>query len=405
MVDGPDADLTCTQHESIAIGAAEDNDVVLTDPTVSRYHVEVSPGPEGILVRDLGSLNGVRIGDLTVECATVPTGTHIALGATVLLLTDSITTERPMEQAPTVPGLVFKSRAMRHVALLVTRLAESDASVLLSGETGTGKEVVARAIHQLSARKAEPFVVVDCGSLPPTLVASELFGHEKGAFTGAHRRHVGAFERARGGTLLLDEIGELPVELQPALLGVLERKVIRRVGGESDIPVDVRVLCATHRDLRALTNTGAFRPDLYFRIAVTRVPIPPLRQRPEDVEPLARHFTEELLGPGIPIPLDAATLESLRHHPWAGNVRELRNVIEGAIAMGGLEPLTPEPQADEPRRLASYREARALAIAEFERRYLSELIESCDGNASEAARRASMDRPYLLTLLRRHGLR
>ena len=301
--------------------------------------------------------------------------------------------------------IIGAAPAMQEVFRAIGRLARSNITVLINGESGTGKELVAHALHKHSPRANGPFIALNMAAIPRDLLESELFGHEKGAFTGAHRRHVGAFERARGGTLLLDEIGELPVELQPALLGVLERKVIRRVGGESDIPVDVRVLCATHRDLRALTNTGAFRPDLYFRIAVTRVPIPPLRQRPEDVEPLARHFTEELLGPGIPIPLDAATLESLRHHPWAGNVRELRNVIEGAIAMGGLEPLTPEPQADEPRRLASYREARALAIAEFERRYLSELIESCDGNASEAARRASMDRPYLLTLLRRHGLR
>jgi DNA-binding NtrC family response regulator len=295
-------------------------------------------------------------------------------------------------------------------------LAESAVSVLIEGETGTGKELVARAIHERGARRSAPFVVVDCGSMPATLIASELFGHERGAFTSADRRHEGAFERAGGGTLFLDEIGELPVEVQPALLGVLERRQFRRVGGASEIAVDVRVLAATHRDLRAAANQGTFRPDLYFRLAVTRIVIPPLRDRPEDVPELIRHFVEELSGPGAPQPFDRATLASLARQHWAGNVRELRNLVESALAMGHV----PLPGAARPldstggaglsspesgRALARYREARAKAILDFERAYLGELIAECGGNASEAARRAGMDRPYLLTLLKRHGLR
>jgi DNA-binding NtrC family response regulator len=246
------------------------------------------------------------------------------------------------------------------------------------------------------------------------LIASILFGHEKGSFTGADQRRTGAFERANGGTILLDEIGELPLEVQPALLGVLERRAFTRVGGAQSIAVDVRILAATHRDLRAEVNAGRFRADLYYRLAVAKIVIPPLRDRPEDIEPLAMHFVQKLTGVAELGPL-AHALPALRSHPWSGNVRELRNVVEAAIVMGELDlPHTPgDPETapirpgtpTEAAQIVAYRDARAAALTTFEAEYLADLIERTAGNASEAARLARMDRPYLLTLLRKHGLR
>jgi DNA-binding NtrC family response regulator len=307
---------------------------------------------------------------------------------------------------------------MRKVLQSIKKLAGSSVTVLLHGETGTGKEVLARALHDLSDRRNAPFEVVDCGSMAPTLIASELFGHERGAFTGANNDHAGAFERAHGGTVFLDEIGELPLDLQPMLLGVLERRRFKRVGGVRERSVNVRVIAATHRDLRNATNVGTFRADLYFRLAVARVVIPPLRERPDDILPLVRRFAEQLTGDPSAQPFDRQTLTALEAHPWSGNVRELRNVVESAVALGSVvlegegaetppDTLALEEAAPLPETILSlpYREARAHAVAAFERAYLERLSAACGGNASEAARRAKMDRPYLLGLLRKHGLR
>jgi len=302
---------------------------------------------------------------------------------------------------------VAASPSMHEISCAVERLGGSNVSVLVQGETGTGKELIARAIHEAGPRAKGPFVVVDAGALPATLIASQLFGHERGAFTGAEKRQEGAFELAHGGSIFLDEIGELPLAVQPALLGVLERRSFRRLGGKEDIQVDVRVISATHRDLRAEANQGTFRADLYFRLAVARIEIPPLRERPEDIEPLVEHFAREITGaPGLPF--SEATMAALRAHRWSGNVRELRNVVESALAMGtvsldGLASVAPDTARSGA--IVPYRAARAEALAAFERRYLRSLIEATGGNASAAARAASMDRPYLLSLLRRHGLR
>ena len=417
--EGPDAGATCAPDDgaSLAIGTGPDNQLVLTDPAVSRYHLELRRGAAGVAVSDLGSRNGTWVGNVRVERAIVPAGTRIKIGDTTITVDDAgSTVAPPLAEAPRPADLVGDSEAMREVARLIHRLARVDSSVLIQGETGCGKEVVARALHDASPRRAGELVVVDCGSMPATLVSCLLFGHEKGAFTGADARRAGAFERAEGGTVLLDEIGELPLEVQPALLGVLERRSFTRVGGAQPIDVDVRVLAATHRDLRAEVNAGRFRADLYFRLAVARVVIAPLRERPEDIEPLVRHFAERLTGDPDPSsslgPL-AGALDALRAHPWSGNVRELRNVVETALVMGeielgepGAKPAAPAPRdPGDPGEHASYREARARALHRFEAEYLRALIDACGGNASEAARRARMDRPYLLTLLRKHGLR
>jgi len=398
--------------DTITIGTSEDNTLVLGDPAVSRYHLELRRTADGIAVIDLGSRNGTWIEGLRIDRATLPPGTRLRVGETILAIDDAgSSVAPPASDTPAIPELVGDSDAIRDVARLIHRLARVDSSVLIHGETGCGKEVVARALHAASPRRSHELVVVDCGSMPATLIASILFGHEKGAFTGADQRRSGAFERADRGTILLDEIGELPLEVQPALLGVLERRSFTRVGGSQEISVDVRILAATHRDLRAEVNAGRFRADLYYRLAVAKIAIPPLRERPEDIEPLVSHFVQRLTGRDELGPL-ARALPALRAHPWSGNVRELRNVVEAAIVMGELDlgsqpqpAVTTNPSAPPAQPIASYRDARAAAIQDFESSYLRELIERAGGNASEAARLARMDRPYLLTLLRKHGLR
>jgi DNA-binding NtrC family response regulator len=393
---------------AIAIGTSEDNALVLADPAVSRYHLELRRTANGVALVDLGSRNGTWVGGVRIERAIVPAGTRLKLGDTTIVVDDAgSTVAPPTAEVPQPPDLVGDSEAIREVARLIHRLARVDSSVLIQGETGVGKEVIARALHEASPRRTAELVVVDCGSMPATLIASILFGHEKGSFTGADQRRTGAFERAAGGTILLDEIGELPLEVQPALLGVLERRAFTRVGGAQQVSVDVRILAATHRDLRAEVNAGRFRADLYYRLAVAKILIPPLRERPEDIEPLARHFVQKLTGQDDLGPL-AGAIADLRAHPWSGNVRELRNVVEAAIVMGELDlggeravPLPPRADGS----IAPYRDARSAALTRFEAEYLRDLIDRTGGNASEAARVARMDRPYLLTLLRKHGLR
>jgi DNA-binding NtrC family response regulator len=291
-------------------------------------------------------------------------------------------------------------------------VATRDVSVLVTGESGTGKELLARAIHAESPRRGNAFVVVDCGAIPAHLVASELFGHERGAFTGADRRHAGAFERAHGGTLFLDEIGELPLDVQPALLGALERRSIRRVGGSEEIAADFRLVAATHRDLRAAVNSGAFRLDLYHRIAVVTLEIPPLRDRPDDIPLLVEHFLrqEGHDGPVEEI-FDRAAIKRLAQRRWEGNGRELRNHVAATLSIGAEPP----PMAESDPTVASddiigsvlgltYKDARRVLTDAFEARYLAALLERSGGNVRQAARLARMDRSYLIELLRRHGL-
>ena len=398
-----------------SIGTAADNDLVLTDPTVSRYHLELEPGPDGIAVRDLGSRNGTFAGAVRLREAIVPRGAQLKVGDTLLVLDSADAVAPAATAAPELPGMVFASASMHEVARRVKMLADHMTTVLVQGETGTGKELVARNVHELGTRKSGPFVVVDCASLPATLLEAELFGHEKGAFTGADRARAGAFERSNGGTIFLDEVGELPLLAQASLLGVLERHRFRRVGGDREIEVDVRVVSATNRDLRHEVNRGTFRADLYFRLAGARVVLPPLRERPEDIAVIVRHFAMELTG-SEDLPLTEETLAALAVQHWPGNVRELRSAVERAVAFGAGEltamldePTTardsqPPPLPDDAP-VERYREAKAKAIATFERSYLAKLIERAGGNASEAARQGRMDRPYLLALLRRYGLR
>jgi DNA-binding NtrC family response regulator len=404
----------CSEGGNLTIGTAPGNHLLLTDPKVSRYHVELTPMGAQIRVADKGSTNGTRVGPAVFHGAavSVPAGTRIELGDTELRLEDAGVIV--LELRDTAAGMVGRSPAMRQLMASVQRLATSDAAVLVLGESGTGKELVARALHDLGPRAQAPFVTVDCASLSPTLVASELFGHERGAFTGADRTHVGAFERADGGTLFLDELGELPEPLQAALLGALERRRFRRVGGSREIDVNVRVVSATNSDLRSRVNAGNFRLDLFYRIAVVLLEIPPLRERSVDVRPLVEHFLAQA-GRAMPAEalFEAVDLRALEQYAWPGNVRELRNAVLRALATGEA------PQPDPLRRAVAagvgpdpvdalvelpYREARRSLLDHFELRYLQALLARSGNNVRAAARGARMDRTYLTELLRRHGL-
>jgi DNA-binding NtrC family response regulator len=288
-------------------------------------------------------------------------------------------------------------------------VALADVPVLITGESGTGKELVAHAIHDHSRRADKPFVTVDCGVLSPTLIASELFGHERGSFTGADRQRIGAFERANGGTIFLDEVGELPAELQPQLLGALERRRFCRVGGQHEIDVDVRVVTATNRELRSEVNTSAFRLDLYYRIAVVTLQMPALRQRTDDIPLLVDHFLKAAGHEGsMSTIVSSDTLAELARYRWPGNVRELRNWVEAMLAIGEAPELSSQPgdTVEAPNLIGmSYKDARARVLADFEQRYFRELLDDCSGNVSKAARHARMDRSYLIKILQRHGLK
>jgi DNA-binding NtrC family response regulator len=425
VVQGPDAGLSKVASSNvIGIGTAEDNDLVLTDNTVSRYHANVEHRGDRIAVIDHESTNGTLIGrtGIHLERALVPVGTVLMLGKSQIRVDGGDTIDVELHDSDTLGPLRGRAPEMLRLMAQIRRAAQSDVSVLLLGETGVGKEVAARAIHESSGRAEGPFETVDCGALAPTLIASELFGHEKGAFTSADRQYIGAFERAHGGTLFLDEIGELPSSLQTVLLGALERRSFRRVGGTQKIDVDVRVVSATNRDLKSEVNSGRFRQDLFYRIAVLKLAIPPLRDRGEDIPLLVEHFLREIGHDGsVEEIIPRSAMEAMKEHRWPGNVRELRNFVEAAIAMGEAPAFDPE-DATPPRSEAasksefpsvpfdrllklSYKDARSKVLDEFEALFLADLISRTKGNVSEAARESKIHRSYLIQMLKRHGLK
>ncbi len=423
VLEGPDRGQTkVTESETLSVGTAETNDLVLTDETVSRFHLDLLRQGDRIIVVDHGSTNGTLAGQVAVNRAGVPPGSTLRLGKTTIRVGDGETVTMELFEGEALGPLLGRAPAMRQLMARVRRAALSDSSVLILGETGTGKEVLARAIHECSRRADRPFETVDCGSMLPTLVASELFGHEKGSFTGAERQHVGAFERANGGTLFLDEIGELPVGLQTALLGALERRSFRRVGGKEPISVDVRVVSATNRDLRDSVNAGTFRQDVYYRLAVISLFLPPLRDRVDDIPLLATHFLRRSGFVGdISEVLSESAMSALKAHRWPGNVRELRNAVEAAMVMGetpnlgsgnsnqaaaaprAVSTVAAAPGAD-PLLEMPYNDARAQLIDQFEDRYIRALVTRAEGNVSLASRLAQMNRAYLTRLLKRHGI-
>jgi DNA-binding NtrC family response regulator len=417
VVDGLDRDATVTvEEEVLSVGTAEGNDLVLHDEAVSRYHLELVRLERGVRVHDLGSTNGTFVAGVQLERGVVQPGSVIEIGASKLALRGGSSAMIELHDTDRLGGLRGRTPIMRRLMARLSRVAPTDVAILLVGESGTGKEVVARSVHEQSRRADGPFVTVDCGALSANLVASELFGHERGAFTGADQRRIGAFERADGGTLFLDEIGELPAELQTFLLGALERRAFRRVGGNADIDVDVRVIAATNRDLRAAVNDGRFRLDLFYRVAVASFDVPALRERVDDIPVLVEHFLAEL---DALAELDRVAppdvMRRMRSHPWPGNVRELRNVVEASLAMGEAVSVDDavvfhasellSPAILDRLAVLPYRKARAGVVDAFERGYLSRLLDHAGGNVSQAAREATMNRSHLTDMLVRLGLR
>ncbi len=406
----------------LRIGKAPDNDLVLPDASVSRYHCELELGAQGMVVRDLGSTNHTRIGPFKIQTATLEPGATLTVGDVELQLEPDADRLQVLPSTSSSFGhAVGPSLAMRRVFGLLERIAGTDATVLLEGETGTGKDVLARSIHERSLRHEAPFVIVDCGAISYNLIESELFGHERGAFTGAVQARAGAFETVGKGSLFLDEIGELPLDVQPKLLRVLETGEFRRVGANRSSFCEARIIAATKRDLKLEVERGKFREDLYFRLAVVPLTVPPLRQRREDIPALVECFLQQARqrDPRLEqLSLSQDTLAGLMAHDWPGNVRELRNVLDRAtyIAATSLEPslrLVDLPMLtrgahpgdwsfDEK---GSYKDTRAHFEQEFERRYVSWLLDKHEGNVSAAARAAKMDRKHLHDLARRHGLR
>jgi two-component system response regulator GlrR len=414
VLDGPDQGARATVASGRAvIGTHESAALRLGDGAVSRFHVELAAADDGIALKDLGSRNGTFLAGVRVRDVTLPGGAVFEVGRSRIRVELEANVGRSEASASNRFGqMVGSSAHMRRAFSLLERAARSDVTVLLTGETGTGKEAAARSIHLASERAKGPFVVVDCSSVPANLFEAELFGHEKGSFTGAHAAREGAFELAEGGTLFIDEIGELALDLQPKLLRVLEQREAKRIGSQRVTPVDARVVAATHRDLRFEVNARRFRADLYYRLAVVEIGLPPLRKRPEDmgllVESLGASIGDRL---GVDVtPLSSpALLDELRRHAWPGNVRELRNFLERYLVLGGSEPGPPASQGGASGGAVdltlSLKQGRDRAVAGFERAYLEAILEQHGGNIREASRVAGVDRVHFYRLMWKHGLK
>jgi two-component system response regulator GlrR len=403
--------------DCVVIGSHPSADLVLRDPGVSRFHCEITLA-DPPTIRDLGSRNGTVVNGVTVAQAPLSDGSVLTLGGTQLRF--QLTSGAPriaLSDRDRFGRMVGRSSAMRAVFALCEQAAASDATVLIEGETGTGKEATAEAIHRESARREGPFIVVDCGAIPPQLLESELFGHERGSFTGAVTARRGAFQAAAGGTIFLDEIGELALDLQPKLLRALERHEVKPVGSNHYAPIDVRVLAATNRNLREEVTARRFRSDLYYRLAVLRVRLPPVRERRDDLPLLLEHMLDSLGVAGRP-EAQALRTQSFQNevgrHTWPGNVRELRNYIERCLATREQPP----PESDEESFAVASGEAAGSVdinvplkvaregwVSELERRYLTELLRHHDDNVTSAARAAGVDRIHFYRLLWKHGLR
>jgi DNA-binding NtrC family response regulator len=402
--------------EPIVVGRNEGAHVVIDDNEVSGVHCELRAITEGIAVRDLGSTNGTFCGNVRVREAVITGKTELTIGNTRLTIEPSGHKQRvELGFADRFGSIVGASPKMRRVFSVLEKVSNTPLSVLVLGETGTGKEGVARAIHDASTRKAKPFVVVDCGSIPQTLAESILFGHEKGSFTGANERRDGALAEANGGTLFLDELGELPVDLQPKLLRALSERQVRRIGGTAFDSIDVRVIAATRRDLGSEMNAGRFRSDLFFRIAQVRVELPPLRERLVDVPMLIEDIcTRVHQAWAAPVVRDWIE-RRMASHDWPGNVRELVNVVSVAATLAQTpeaiddvlllardEQPVQSMQSTQP--ATAFSDAKRQAVVVFERNYFGELARRAKGNVSEMARQSGMERHHVRAYLRKYGL-
>jgi DNA-binding NtrC family response regulator len=418
VVEGVDAGrevrIDGTEPSAVLVGKGPSANLQLRDGAVSRRHLSLEIEEGRLRIRDQGSTNGTRLDAVEITDAFAHGGEWLRIGATVMRV------ERVEANAPAEPRtapsafarVIGASAAMRRLYPLCDRLAKSDVPVVIEGETGTGKEALAEALHEAGPRAKGPFVVFDCTAVPASLVESELFGHERGAFTGATSSRKGMFELAEGGTLLIDEIGDLDLSLQPKLLRAVERSEIRRVGGTKPIKCDVRILAATRRDLEQEVQEGRFRDDLFHRLVVARVELPPLRKRAGDVEILARHFWKTLGGDGDPPP---RVLDAWSHHPWPGNVRELRNAVARQIALGDLDvakldaaaPMKNDATGEEIGAILArnlpYPRARRMVLAAFDRMYVEKALEASGGSVVAAAEASGIARRYFQIIRERLG--
>ena len=430
VAEGPDRgkDLLI-ERERITVGRSVICDMVLADKSVSGTHFEIVASEQGFLLRDLDSTNGTFCGDMRIREVWIKPGATIRVGQTHLRFEPvQGTVDIDLSSDDRFFELVGKSVRMREIFATLAKVGPTELTVLIRGETGTGKELVARAIHRASRRTSAALVVQDCSAIPKELIESTLFGHERGAFTGATDRHRGSFEQADGGTIFLDELGELDLALQPKLLRVLENREIKRVGGDRTIPVNVRVVAATNRDLRQMVNEGTFREDLYYRLSVVQIDLPSLRDRPEDIPLLVEHFLADVASrrwPGDPAKRFTVTPEAmarLQGYAWPGNIRELKNTVERAASLAdgmdlGVRDLMPSSQKTPPLPLPGgnaeqfvedglpFKEAKQRVLDAFEAAYLKALLDKHAGNVTRSANAAGLTRYHLRELAKRYGIR
>jgi DNA-binding NtrC family response regulator len=455
-IDDPAQEWTFDKEE-VRIGSMEDNDVVLGDDTVSRYHCRITQEDNGYVLLDQRSTNGTFVNKVRIREAFLKPGSIVSVGQSQLRFNAR---EEEVEIVPSrsdrCAGLIGGNARMREIYSIIEKIAPTATTVVIDGETGTGKEVVAQAIHSLSPRKPNELVVFDCGAVPPNLIESELFGHEKGSFTGAVMTRQGLFEQADGGTLFLDELGELPLDLQPKLLRALEQREVRRVGSAKASKVDVRIIAATNRNLEDEVRAGRFRQDLFYRLSVVRLHLPALRNRADDIPLLIQHFLDHGAfnrKPNAPSVRNVArdAVAALQTYPWPGNVRELVNVVERAVSFcdtdtielsdlpdyvraakappkepsaqrrattapasaitGSTPTVSMNPNAPAPpppeELLAegvTFKDAKERWVASFERDYILQLLRRNNGNISHAARAADIDRKYFRKLMKKYDI-
>jgi two-component system nitrogen regulation response regulator GlnG len=413
VIKGPDRGESVPLREApIYFGSSPNCDLVLTDKTVSRRHLMAVRESDDVILRDQGSTNGTFIQGSRFKEITIGYGSEVKLGRTLLkYLPEEEVVEPEVADSDYFGSLVGRNTKMRRLFKLLEDVAKNNATVLIEGETGTGKELIAEEIHNHSPRAGGPFVVFDCGAVARELVESSLFGHVKGSFTGAISDRKGAFAEASGGTIFLDEIGELPLELQPNLLRALDKKAVRRVGSNTYEKVDVRIVAATNRDLRAEVAAKNFREDLYYRLAVIRVNLPPLRERGDDIKILVDHFIRSFTPPGRTLVISPEDMSRVQRHSWPGNVRELRNVIERACVLSKGDSLNLDDAFVESAAPAlgirtdlPFKEAKGQLVELFEREYIVDLMRRHKMNLSAAAREAQIDRKHLRELIRKYGL-
>ncbi|MBI4701414.1 MAG: sigma 54-interacting transcriptional regulator [Deltaproteobacteria bacterium] len=407
-------------EDPVIVGRNAACQVMVDDTKVSAVHAELVATEQGVRVRDLGSRNGTYVADVRVGEIYLASPCVLHLGATEIHFEPLRPEHVTVPPIPAFGPLVGQSDVMRLTFDRLSKVSPTDLTVLICGETGTGKELAAQAIHQASARAAKPFVVVDCGSIPASLAEASLFGHERGAFTGAIDKHASPFYDAQGGTIFLDEMGELPLDVQPKLLRALAERRVKSVGGSIYKPIDVRVIAATRRDLVRAVNAGTFRSDLYFRVAQVKVDLVPLRQRVEDIPLLVRSMLKDLGDEDAYGRVGNTTLERLMRYDWPGNVRELRNAVAvgyalsdpqaeidisahlGAMAEGaGPSSVAAPVTADASR---PFQDAKQDVLSRFARDYFTRLAQESKGNVSEMARRAGMERAHVRAYLRRHSI-